>query len=225
MASDSTPSEAPRPSGASPWLELAQLSALLRVLVADRCTASRRRIGISPSWGSVRKCLVLRPVWRRPCPSWGGSPDRRQEFTVLETHVGVEAQSRRRTRGGLSRHRRRRLLPDRPPSQVAGRGYLRHRGLSISDPIGRLLHPASREPAGGRQVSGSHPCHQWLLPASPRGMERRRGGRCPGRILPQPSGEPPERTQQPSRTCCFQRTLVSMGVELHWPAAIQTIVR
>ena len=106
------------------------------------------------------------------------------EFTVLETHVGVEA------RPGADRAE---AFPDTigvgcyridlHPS-TAGRGYLDIATYPFQIPLGAFATAATGQPPGRREMPGCHPYHQWLLPAPPGGMERRRGGRRPGCVLP-----------------------------------------
>ena len=108
------------------------------------------------------------------------------DFTVLETHIGVEARS------GIDRAE---SFPDTVgvgcyridlhPS-TAGRGYL-DIDLPVRDSVGRADSQAPGQPAGRRQGSRGHPHHQRLLPAAPGRMERRRGGGRARSVLPRPS--------------------------------------
>ena len=106
------------------------------------------------------------------------------ELTVLETHVGVDARpGADRAEGfsdtiGVGSYR-----IDLHPS-TAGRGYLDIATYPFQIPLGALLPAASGQSAGRRQMHGCHPYHQWLLPAPPGGMERRRGVGRFGCVLP-----------------------------------------
>ena len=112
------------------------------------------------------------------------------EFTVLESHVGVEARPGADRAAafadtvGVGCYR-----IDLHPS-TAGRPLPRHRHLPVPDPARRAAPAAPGQPGRRREVPGRHPHHQRLLPAPPGGVERRRGGRRARRVLPRPPGQP-----------------------------------
>lgn len=120
------------------------------------------------------------------------------EFTVLETHVGVEARPGADQAEafsdsvGVGCYR-----IDLHPS-AAGRGYLDIATYPFQIPLGALIPPAIGQSPGRRQVFGRHARHKWLLSTPPGGMERRRGCWRPCRLLPRPKSEPASGAQLPA---------------------------
>ena len=174
----------------------------------------------------------------RLCPEVLGTPDglaatayvregRRiaAEFTVLETHVGVEA------RPGADRAE---VFPDTVgvgcyridlhPS-AAGRGYLDIAAYPFQIPLGALL-PQRVENllAAGKCLGVTHVtngCYrlhpvEWNVGEAAGAL----AAFCISRRV-----NPRSVRSNPAVLADFQRMLVSMGVQLHWPAEIQTIVR
>jgi hypothetical protein len=174
----------------------------------------------------------------RLCPEVLGTPDglaatayvregRRiaAEFTVLETHVGVEA------RPGADRAE---AFPDTVglgcyridlhPS-AAGCGYLDIAAYPFQIPLGALL-PQRVENllAAGKCLGVTHitnGCYrlhpvEWNVGEAAGAL----AAFCLSRRV-----NPRSVRSNPAVLADFQRTLVSMGVQLHWPAEIQTIAR
>jgi hypothetical protein len=147
------------------------------------------------------------------------------EFTVLETHVGVEA------RPGADRAK---AFPDTVgvgcyridlhPS-TAGRGYLDIATYPFQIPLGALL-PQRLENllAAGKCLGVTHVtngCYrlhpvEWNV------------GEAAGALAAYSVSHhvrPRAVRGNPALLADFQRTLISMGVQLHWPAEIQPKVR
>ena len=147
------------------------------------------------------------------------------EFTVLETHIGVEA------RPGADRAEN---FPDTVgvgsyridlhPS-TAGRGYLDIATYPFQIPLGALLPQrldnllAAGKCLGVTHVTNGcyrlHPV-EWNV------------GEAAGALAAfclEHRVSPRAVRDTPTLLADFQRTLLSMGVQLHWPAEIQTKVR
>ena len=144
---------------------------------------------------------------------------------MLETHVAVEA------RPGADRAED---FPDTigvgsyridlHPS-TAGRGYLDIATYPFQIPLGALLpQRLDNLLAAGKCLGVTHitnGCYrlhpvEWNV------------GEAAGALAAfclEPSSQPTGRRSTPHVLAEFQRTLVSMGVQLHWPAEIQTMVR
>jgi hypothetical protein len=147
------------------------------------------------------------------------------EFTVLETHVGVEA------RRGADRAE---IFPDTVgvgcyridlhPS-TAGRGYLDIATYPFQIPLGALL-PQRLENllAAGKCLGVTHitnGCYR-LHPVEWNVGEA--AGALAAYCLDHRTS-PRAVRNSPARLADFQELLVSIGVQLHWPADIQTQVR
>ena len=147
------------------------------------------------------------------------------EFTVLETHVGVEARPGAdraeafRDTGGVGCYR-----IDLHPS-TAGRGYLDIATYPFQIPLGALL-PQRLENllAAGKCLGVTHVtngCYrlhpvEWNV------------GEAAGALAAYSVSHhvrPRAVRSNPALLADFQRTLISMGVQLYWPAEIQTKVR
>ena len=113
---------------------------------------------------------------------------------------------------------------DLHPRPAAGT-YVDIASLPVPDPARRADPAPAGEPAAGRQEPRRHPHHQRLLPAAPGRVERRRGGRGPGRVLPRPRSSPRAVRDTPALLADFQQTLRGLDVQLAWPAEIRTRVR
>ena len=140
-----------------------------------------------PSCGCAPTFSAPQMVWRRR-RTFEKVRRIAAEFTVLETHVGVEA------RPGADRAE--------PFTDTVGLAtgstctrVPRVGGTSTSRPTRSRFRwaPCCRSGSTTRWRPASawrHPHHQRLLPAAPDGMERRRGRWRFGRILPGPSNAP-----------------------------------
>jgi hypothetical protein len=147
------------------------------------------------------------------------------EFTVLETHVGVKA------RPGASRAE---AFPDTVgvgcyridlhPS-TAGRGYLDIATYPFEIPLGALL-PQRLENllASGKCLGVTHVTNGcYRLHPVEWNVGEAAGALAAFSVSHRVS--PRAVRSSPARLADFQRTLASMGVQLHWPAEIGTKVR
>jgi hypothetical protein len=196
---------------------------LLHALVADGCTTPRRRTG----YPGLRLCreVLGKPDGLAPDAYVRESRRIAAGFTVLETHVGVEARlgadraEAFRDTIGVGSYR-----IDLHPS-TAGRGYLDIATYPFQIPLGALIpQRVDNLLAAGKCLGATHitnGCYrlhpvEWNV------------GEAAGSLAAfcldhrvSPRGV----RNAPNVLADFQRTLVWMGVQLHWPEVIQTIVR
>jgi hypothetical protein len=174
----------------------------------------------------------------RLCPDVLGTPDglaaaayvrecRRiaAEFTVLETHVGVEARpAADRAEAFADTVGTGSYRIDLHPS-TSGRGYLDIATYPFQVPLGALLPRrldnllASGKCLGVTHVTNGcyrlHPV-EWNVGEAAGALA---AFSLSHRVIPRAV------RSNPTLLADFQRTLVSIGVQLHWPAEIQTKVR
>ena len=156
----------------------------------------------------------------------GKPPDRRRVHRFGNSRRG-RGPPRRRSRRSFPGHRRRRLLSDRPPSQHVRAWVSRHRDLPVPDPVGCLAPAETEQPSSCRQMPRRHVTHitngcyrlhpaEWNV------------GEAAGALVAfclEHRVSPRDVRNTPNTLADFQRTLVSVGIQLRWPEEIQTMVR
>ena len=154
-----------------------------------------------------------------PAPYVRESRRLRAEFTVARAAHRPSAPAGRP--GAVRRLGGDRLLPDRSPPSGQRRRLPRPRLLALPDPARRHDPGARREPAARGEEPRRHAHHQRRLPRAPGRMERGRGRRTPGGVLPRARSsrrEPSGIGQSCSRSfrrCCGARASSSPGHRSH----------